>query len=456
MQLKTYISSGLILCCGWLAGCATTDIPRPRLPSAESLPFVHKIDIQQGNVVTQDMIAQLQLGMDKKKVNFVMGSPIIQDTFHGNRWDYLYVNQIGGKQAKRRRITLFFEDDKLARIEGDVKPAEGRLVVDTRQDTTVEVPQTQKESLVAKIKDTIPFVGDDESNKKSAKGDKKKTQSARVVPESDDLPVAAAVPPPPELTPIERAALEEKPGPGVLAKLKDAIPFTGDEPPEPSSAARETPAKAQEVKAEKAAAKDEEEPASASDASPGLLAKLKSAFDDEPAKNEPAPRKPSAEKKTRDVEIAEPNDAEPTDEQAPSVERARSAETRDTAEDVREQADEDTDSSVDESHEDSGFADDEEAYDRKYFGDDDEEDEEIPATVVAAPPLAPTAVPLENQIETDDQRAARKEVTVPASAPKKEKRGFFARLFSRDEDARDSDPDNRERKRYRDISSPDE
>lgn len=142
-------------------GCARDRLPRAAdLPSFD-LPFVHKIDIQQGNVVTQEMIGQLEPGMDKRKVNFIMGSPIIMDTFHADRWDYLYTFQPGGGRVEKRRITLVFENDLLARVEGDVVPAPGLLQVDTRQDMTVVVPGERRPGLMTKLKNTIPFVGDD-------------------------------------------------------------------------------------------------------------------------------------------------------------------------------------------------------------------------------------------------------------------------------------------------------
>ena len=61
-----------------------------------SFPGVYKIDIQQGNVVTQDMIDQLRPGMTRRQVRFIMGNPLLVDTFHANRWDYLYSLQPGG------------------------------------------------------------------------------------------------------------------------------------------------------------------------------------------------------------------------------------------------------------------------------------------------------------------------------------------------------------------------
>jgi outer membrane protein assembly factor BamE len=190
------------LACGvFLQGCANSGLPRPAdLPTLGDMPFVHKIDIQQGNVVTQEMIAQLAYGMDKKKVNFIMGSPVIQDTFHSDRWDYLYTISRDGGKTRRRRVTLFFEDNLLARIEGDVKPAAGNLVVDTRQDMTVDVPDIQRAGLMTKLKNTIPFVGDEEAAKKPVAQDQ--GAAPRVVTEEDALPTELPRNTKPPLTPV--------------------------------------------------------------------------------------------------------------------------------------------------------------------------------------------------------------------------------------------------------------
>ncbi len=73
-----------------------------------AIPGVYRIDIQQGNVVTQDMIDQLQPGMTPRQVRFIMGNPLIMDTFHPNRWDYLYSFQAGGSQRRQERVSLLF------------------------------------------------------------------------------------------------------------------------------------------------------------------------------------------------------------------------------------------------------------------------------------------------------------------------------------------------------------
>ncbi|PVZ12601.1 MULTISPECIES: outer membrane protein assembly factor BamE [unclassified Pseudomonas] len=92
-----------------------------------SFPGVYKIDIQQGNVVTQDMIDQLKPGMTRRQVRFIMGNPLIIDTFHPNRWDYLYSMMPGGAARQQERVSLFFNDnDQLASLSGDFMPGVSR------------------------------------------------------------------------------------------------------------------------------------------------------------------------------------------------------------------------------------------------------------------------------------------------------------------------------------------
>ena len=83
--------------------------------------LLHKIDIQQGNVVDQEMLDQLKPGMDKKQVKFIMGTPVLIDPFHNERWEYIYSFQKGGTIREQRHITLHFENDKLAYISGDIE-----------------------------------------------------------------------------------------------------------------------------------------------------------------------------------------------------------------------------------------------------------------------------------------------------------------------------------------------
>ncbi|MDO8595455.1 MAG: outer membrane protein assembly factor BamE [Sulfuricaulis sp.] len=89
---------------------------------------VHKLDIQQGNVVTQEMVDKLKPGMTRAQVRFVLGTPLVTDAFHRDRWDYFYSFKVGVEGvAETRRLTLLFQDDVLLSVQGDVavkQPAE--------------------------------------------------------------------------------------------------------------------------------------------------------------------------------------------------------------------------------------------------------------------------------------------------------------------------------------------
>ena len=83
----------------------------------------HRVDIQQGNYITQDMVAKLEPGMTKNQVRFALGTPLIADPFHADRWDYVFVQQKQGRVTQQRRVVVVFENDKLVRLEGDVAPS---------------------------------------------------------------------------------------------------------------------------------------------------------------------------------------------------------------------------------------------------------------------------------------------------------------------------------------------
>lgn len=83
----------------------------------------YRIDIRQGNYVTQEMVAQLKPGMTRDQVRFVLGTPLVTDVFHSDRWDYVYRFRPGkGDQLQERRLTVIFAGDSLSRLEGDVRP----------------------------------------------------------------------------------------------------------------------------------------------------------------------------------------------------------------------------------------------------------------------------------------------------------------------------------------------
>lgn len=92
---------------------------------SSALPSVktYKLDIQQGNVITPRMMLQLKPGMSKSQVRFVLGTPLLTDSFHRNRWDYFYEMNRGGTVIERRRLILEFENENLKTVRGDITPA---------------------------------------------------------------------------------------------------------------------------------------------------------------------------------------------------------------------------------------------------------------------------------------------------------------------------------------------
>ena len=84
----------------------------------------HKIDIQQGNYIDQAMVAKLKPEMTRSQVRFILGTPLIADPFHPNRWDYVYLTGKANKVHTQHKITVVFDGDKLKHVEGDIVPAD--------------------------------------------------------------------------------------------------------------------------------------------------------------------------------------------------------------------------------------------------------------------------------------------------------------------------------------------
>ena len=105
------------------------------------LPRVHKITVQQGNVITQEMIDRLKPGMSRSQVLFVMGEPVLRNTFNNDRWDYLYTIELPGVLDKQSRLTLFFDNDQLAYFTGDYAPTSAITEDDTDPEHIIDDPE---------------------------------------------------------------------------------------------------------------------------------------------------------------------------------------------------------------------------------------------------------------------------------------------------------------------------
>lgn len=114
--MKTIVTSMLVAAA--LAGCGSWN------PISHLHPY--RIDIQQGNLVTQEMLDKLKPGMTPSQVRYALGTPLIVDPFHKDRWDYVYEMRKNGEVTERRRITVLFENDHFKGLEGDIKASEAK------------------------------------------------------------------------------------------------------------------------------------------------------------------------------------------------------------------------------------------------------------------------------------------------------------------------------------------
>lgn len=112
---------------------ALTDLVRP-----------YHLDVRQGNYLTQEMVAQLKPGLTRDQVRFILGTPLVSDPFHANRWDYVYRMQRGYEPAEQRHLVVYFDGNKLASVGGDViasqpgqtqgEPASAARIIDITPD----------------------------------------------------------------------------------------------------------------------------------------------------------------------------------------------------------------------------------------------------------------------------------------------------------------------------------
>ena len=108
-----------------------------------SLPRVARVPVQQGNVITQEMVDRLKPGMTRRQVAFVMGEPVLRNPFNPDRWDYVYSVQVGSVVYQQLRMSLFFDNETLAKFTGDMAPttASQNKEADTVADPLLEGPR---------------------------------------------------------------------------------------------------------------------------------------------------------------------------------------------------------------------------------------------------------------------------------------------------------------------------
>ena len=124
---------------GLNAGCEMPALPQ--LPDLPALPGVYRIDVQQGNIVDREMLDQLEIGMEPRKVRFILGTPLLVDPFNQNRWDYFYSLRRKSGEEARQRVSVYFVDDRLARIDDRLDPEAVPELAAERTQIRVKVPK---------------------------------------------------------------------------------------------------------------------------------------------------------------------------------------------------------------------------------------------------------------------------------------------------------------------------
>ena len=106
------------------AGCSTISSDGRLL----GLVTPYRMEVVQGNVVTREMVAQLRPGLSRDQVRQLLGSPLLTDDFHGDRWDYVFTIRRQGTEPQQRRVTVFFDGDRLNRFDAGEAPSEREFV----------------------------------------------------------------------------------------------------------------------------------------------------------------------------------------------------------------------------------------------------------------------------------------------------------------------------------------
>jgi outer membrane protein assembly factor BamE len=111
-----------------LVGCSSVERVGASVSQLGGWVTPYRIDILQGNVVSREQAQALQTGMPREQVVNILGTPLLSSVFHADRWDYVFTFRRQGQAPQQRRLTVFFDGDRLARVEADELPTEAEFV----------------------------------------------------------------------------------------------------------------------------------------------------------------------------------------------------------------------------------------------------------------------------------------------------------------------------------------
>jgi outer membrane protein assembly factor BamE len=196
--------------------------------STDKIPGVYRPDVQQGNVVTQDMVDKLRPGMTRQQVQYIMGTPLLVDVFHQNRWDYLYSMEPGNEDRRQERISIYFEDGRLVRIAGDFRPMPTQDPMTLDEETVHTVPDHEgRKGFFKRTMETVGFGSDDGVQTQQAADSEEAAateseQSQEVIPTEEPVEQETGE----KEEAAEEADSEEQ---GFFSSMWDVITFSSDE-----------------------------------------------------------------------------------------------------------------------------------------------------------------------------------------------------------------------------------
>ena len=156
-----------------LGGCSN-------IPEITSVLTPYRMDVRQGNFVTKEMSMQLKPGQTKDQVRFILGTPLITDLFHGDRWDYVYRFQPGHGEPLLRLLFVHFADGKLLRVDGDVVADESLAAKDKLLRTESEVIEIKSEASEADAAAAKDKIKSSDMEKDKEKGKEKEKVKIKV------------------------------------------------------------------------------------------------------------------------------------------------------------------------------------------------------------------------------------------------------------------------------------
>jgi outer membrane protein assembly factor BamE len=201
-----------LLAAALLPACKSVEVPK--VPGITPYRMV----IQQGNFISQEMVAQLKPGMTKEQVRFVLGTPLVTDIFHADRWDYVFFRETPDGKKEQRNLSVVFEKDKLARVLGDLMPSDGKVQssgFDPLIKPDVKKPEAKPEPKPAAKAESRPEPKAEAAPAATAQGGPNWGTTSF---EAKAEPAAA---PKPEEKPKEESAAAEEKKPGFLDRLRE-------------------------------------------------------------------------------------------------------------------------------------------------------------------------------------------------------------------------------------------